>query len=72
MSEITDSYIKEIEEIDRALTFTEGRLLDDFRALDDRPECRESIGALYGAVSQAKDYILDARAICKGLQGVKS
>lgn len=67
MSEISDSYLNEIQELSRALAFTEGRLIDDYEALKggDRPECLETVGRLFGAVTQARDYILDAVEICK-------
>jgi hypothetical protein len=67
MSEITEAYRKEIEDLSAALAFTEGRLIDDYEALRgaDRPECLETVGRLFGAVSQARDYIMDAAAVCK-------
>ena len=39
MSEITEAYRKEIEDLSAALAFTEGRLIDDYEALRgaDRP-----------------------------------
>ena len=55
MSEITEAYRKEIEDLSAALAFAEA----------DRPECLETVGRLFGAVSQARDYIMDAAAVCK-------